>query len=298
MKFYQEISILPDHEIDKNFILSRLFYLTHLGLVEVAKQSDNPNRSKIAIAFPEYQYSQKSFATKNDDEQNLDSQIINSQITNSQNFKPQILDSKNSNKKGFGIIGSKLRLFTTNREDLQKFNSLQKFSSIIDYIKISEILEVPTSKINSYAVFMRHQEKTNLAKISKRYLQREQKLLEIINNSQDSIEINKAKQQLIARQNRRENLDINQFITSENYNKKQLSKIDLPFINVVSNDKNPQQNSNNIQKNYFKLWVKKITVAKEIEGDFNSYGLAQNPHGEGSSPDFSNTNQLPTIPEF
>lgn len=311
MKFYQEITIIPNHEIDKNFILARLFFLTHLGLVEVAKQSDNPNKSKIAIAFPEYQYSPKTLATKIDDEQNPNSlepnfpnpnsQIINSpnpnsQKPDSQSHNPQNL--KNSTQKAFGIIGTKLRLFAKNREDLENFNAISRFSSIIDYIKITEILEVPASKISSYAVFMRHQEKTNLAKISKRYLQREQKLLNIINNSKDQLEISKAQQQLTARQNRRENLDINEFVNSENYNNKQLSKIDLPFINVVSNDKNLQQDSNNIKKNYFKLWVKKTVVSSEVFGEFNTYGFAQNLHGKGSSTDLVDIKKLPTVPEF
>jgi len=322
MKFYQEITIIPNHEIDKNFILSRLFFLTHLGLVEVAKQSDNPNKSKIAIAFPEYQYSPKTLATKIDDEQNPNSQIIepqnpnslelnspnpNSQIINSPNPNSQKPDSqshnpqnlKNSTQKNFVTkLGTKLRLFTKNREDLESFNASSRFSSIIDYIKITEILEVPVSKISSYAVFMRHQEKTNLAKISKRYLQREQKLLDIINNSKDQLEINKAQQQLTARQNRRENLDINEFVNSKNYNNKQLSKIDLPFINVVSNDKNLQQDSNNIKKNYFKLWVKKTVVSSEVLGEFNTYGFAQNLHGKGSGNDLVDIKKLPTVPEF
>lgn len=278
MKFYQEITIIPNHEIDKNFILARLFFLTHLGLVEVAKIGNNPNKSKIAIAFPEYQYNENINTKKDEGNKN----IIN----------------KSPAKKGFGIIGTKLRLFAKNREDLESFNASSRFSSIIDYIKITEILEVPVSKISSYAVFMRHQEKTNLAKISKRYLQREQKLLNIINNSKDQLEINKAQQQLTARQNRRENLDINEFVNSKNYNNKQLSKIDLPFINVVSNDKNLQQDSNNIKKNYFKLWVKKTVVSSEVFGEFNTYGFAQNLHGKGSSTDLIDIKKLPTVPEF
>ena len=282
MKFYQEITIIPNHEIDKNFILARLFYLTHLGLVEVAKIGNNPNKSNIAIGFPDYQYNENVGTKKDEGNKNT--------------------NNKSSTKKGFGIIGSRVRLFAKNREDLENFNASSRFSSIIDYVKIIEILEVPASKINSYAVFMRHQEKTNLAKLSKRYLDREQKLLNIINNSPDQTEITKAQQQLTARQNRRQNLDINQFIASEEYNKKQLEKVFLPYINVKSNDKNspekseekPQEN----QQNYFKLWVKKIKVSAEVSGEFSTYGFAQNLHGKGSSTDLADINQLPTIPEF
>jgi|GEM_PF-5459892 len=273
MKYYIEITI---DEKNQNFfeILSRLFYLTHLGLVEVAKIGNNPDKSNIAIAFPEYKYSENVAIKKDESNKNT--------------------NNKSPTKKGFGIIGSKIRLFAKNREDLENFNASSRFSSIIDYVKITEILEVPSSKITSYAVFMRHQEKTNLEKISKRYLDREQKLLNIINNSPDQTEINKAQQQLTARQNRRQNLDINQFIASEEYNKKQLAKVFLPHINVKSNDKASQEN----RQNYFKLWVKKISVANQVFGEFSTYGFAQNLHGKGSSTDLADINQLPTIPEF
>ncbi len=280
MKFYQEITIIPNHEIDKSFILARLFYLTHLSLVEVAKIGNNPNRSNIAIAFPDYQYNENVGTKKDEGNKNG--------------------NNKSPAKKGFGIIGSRVRLFAKNRVDLENFNATQKFLSIIDYVKITEILEVPASKISSYAVFMRHQEKSNLQKISKRYLDREQKLLNIINNSPNQAEITKAQQQLTARQNRRQNLDINQFIASEEYNKKQLAKVFLPYINVKSNDKKeksrekPQEN----QQNYFKLWVKKIAVLAEVSGDFSTYGFAQNLNGKVSSTDLADINQLPTIPEF
>ena len=236
------------------------------------------NKSNIAIAFPDYQYSENVGTKKDEGNKNT--------------------NNKSPAKKGFGIIGSRVRLFTKNREDLENFNANSRFSSIIDYVKITEILEVPASKINSYAVFMRHQEKTNLAKLSKRYLDREQKLLNIINNSSDPTEITKAQQQLTARQNRRQNLDINQFIASEEYNKKQLEKVFLPYINVKSNDKNSPEKPRENNQNYFKLWVKKIAVSAEVLGKFSTYGFAQNLHGKGSSTDLADINQLPTIPEF
>jgi CRISPR-associated endonuclease Csy4 len=278
MKFYLEITILPNQEIDKYFILSRLFHLTHLGLVEVAKIGNNPDKSNIAIAFPEYKYSENVAIKKDESNKNT--------------------NNKSPAKKGFGIIGSTIRLFAKTREELEKFNASQRFSAINEYIEITEILEVPSSKITSYAVFMRHQEKTNLEKISKRYVNREQKLLNIINNSPDQTEINKAQQQLTARQNRRQNLDINEFIASEEYNKKQLAKVFLPHINVKSNDKASQEKPQENRQNYFKLWVKKISVANQVLGEFNTYGFAQNQHGKGSSTDLADINQLPTIPEF
>ena len=104
MKFYQEITIIPNHEIDKNFILARLFYLTHLGLVEVAKIGNNPNKSNIAIAFPDYQYSENIDTKKDEGNKNT--------------------NNKNPVKNGFG---SKVRLFAKNREDLENFNATSRF---------------------------------------------------------------------------------------------------------------------------------------------------------------------------
>lgn len=281
MKHYIEIAI---DEKNQNFFetLSRLFYLTHLGLVEVAKDKNfdkgNPNKSSIAIAFPDYQFSEKSSAKK--EENNKDENIKS--------------PTKKSFKKGFGVIGSRLRLFSINREDLEKFNATKKFSPIQDYIKISEIQEVPISKVTSYAVFTRYQPKTNLAKLTKRYQAREEKLLNIINNSSDQTLINKAKEQLQARQKKRDNLPLKQFIESEKYNKNQLQKVFYPFINVVSNDKN----SANKHKNYFKLWVRKFEVSAPVIGEFNTYGFAQNQHGKGSGLILDDIRNLANVPEF
>ena len=56
MKFYQEITIIPNHEIGENFILSRLFTQIHLGLVEM---QDEQNKSPIGISFPEGKFDDK-----------------------------------------------------------------------------------------------------------------------------------------------------------------------------------------------------------------------------------------------
>jgi CRISPR-associated endonuclease Csy4 len=51
MKFYQEITIMPNNEIDKHFIFSKLFTQIHFGLVSI---QDDQNKSPIGISFPEY----------------------------------------------------------------------------------------------------------------------------------------------------------------------------------------------------------------------------------------------------
>ena len=51
MKFYQEITIIPNHEIGEYFIWSKLFTQIHLGFVSI---QDNQEKSPIGISFPEY----------------------------------------------------------------------------------------------------------------------------------------------------------------------------------------------------------------------------------------------------
>jgi hypothetical protein len=75
MKYYIEIKI---DEKKQNFfeILSRLFHLTHLGLVEVAKIGNNPDKSNIAIAFPEYKYSENVDTKKDEGNKNTNNKRI------------------------------------------------------------------------------------------------------------------------------------------------------------------------------------------------------------------------------
>ena len=51
MKYYQEISLLPDADICLYFIWQKVYQQIHLALVE-NKSSDNA--SSIGVAFPEY----------------------------------------------------------------------------------------------------------------------------------------------------------------------------------------------------------------------------------------------------
>jgi CRISPR-associated endonuclease Csy4 len=51
MKFYHEITVLPNHEIGEYFIWSRLFTQIHLSLVS---NQDEEKKSPIGVSFPEY----------------------------------------------------------------------------------------------------------------------------------------------------------------------------------------------------------------------------------------------------
>ena len=51
MKFYQEIVLLPNPEVNINFLWSKVFQQIHLGLVEMKNES---NQVPIGVSFPEY----------------------------------------------------------------------------------------------------------------------------------------------------------------------------------------------------------------------------------------------------
>jgi len=51
MKFYLEITLLPNPEVGRNFLWSKIFQQIHLGLVEM---QDEQGRVPIGVAFPEY----------------------------------------------------------------------------------------------------------------------------------------------------------------------------------------------------------------------------------------------------
>lgn len=56
MEFYQEITLIPNAEIEKHFLLSKVYQQLHLGLVEM---QDEQNKVPIGISFPEYQSGEK-----------------------------------------------------------------------------------------------------------------------------------------------------------------------------------------------------------------------------------------------
>ena len=51
MKFYLEITLLPNPEVGINFLWSKVFQQIHLGLVEI---QDDQGRVSIGLSFPDY----------------------------------------------------------------------------------------------------------------------------------------------------------------------------------------------------------------------------------------------------
>ena len=60
MKFYQEITIIPNHEIDKYFIFSKLFTQIHLALTSIKEIEGDKEKSPAGVSFPEYKVGKKS----------------------------------------------------------------------------------------------------------------------------------------------------------------------------------------------------------------------------------------------
>ena len=56
MRFYLEITLLPNPEIGRNFLWSKVFQQIHLGLVEA---QDQQGKIPIGISFPEYETGEK-----------------------------------------------------------------------------------------------------------------------------------------------------------------------------------------------------------------------------------------------
>lgn len=54
MKYYQDITLLPDPETDLNFLWQKVYQQVHLGLVEVKDESDQVS---LGVSWPNYQYS-------------------------------------------------------------------------------------------------------------------------------------------------------------------------------------------------------------------------------------------------
>ena len=51
MRFYLEITLLPNPEVGRNFLWSKVFQQIHLGLVEI---QDGQGRVPIGLSFPDY----------------------------------------------------------------------------------------------------------------------------------------------------------------------------------------------------------------------------------------------------
>ncbi|MDO9178036.1 MAG: type I-F CRISPR-associated endoribonuclease Cas6/Csy4 [Agitococcus sp.] len=79
---------------------------------------------------------------------------------------------KEDDGKAFGFLGSKLRLFAHDETTLQQLNINQALSRLSDYVHITGIRPVP--KNVTYAIYKRHQPKTNAERLARRRVKHKQ----------------------------------------------------------------------------------------------------------------------------
>lgn len=109
MKYYIELQLLPNDEVNLSFIWQKAFQQVHIALVEHGYESERKlkhgdtkilRNSKIAVSFPEYE------------------------------------------KHRFPL-GSKLRLFAQTREELEKLDIQTWLNRLTDYVEIGGIKATP-----------------------------------------------------------------------------------------------------------------------------------------------------------
>jgi len=139
MKYYQDITLLPDAEANLGFLWQKVYQQLHLALVEM--KTDN-NKSKIAVSFPKY------------------------------------FDKKSSNKKIENFpLGNKLRLFAETQEQLKQLDMPKWLNRLTDYSHCTSIKDVPPS-VSQFAYFKRKQFNTNFNRLSRRRSKRKRISLE------------------------------------------------------------------------------------------------------------------------
>ena len=150
MKYYLDITLLPDAEANLGFLWQKVYQQLHLALVEM-KTTDN--KSKIAVSFPQYANNKLSKEGKD-------------------NFP----------------LGDKVRLFAATQEQLQQLDMAKWLSRLTDYTHATSIKEVPVSA-DKFVYFKRKQFDSNVERLARRRAKRKnesfEQALQYFNNFKD-----------------------------------------------------------------------------------------------------------------
>lgn len=133
MKYYQDITLLPDTETNLGFLWQKVYQQLHLALVSIKTTN---NKSKIAVSLPNY----------------IDKTTSKAE---SEKFP----------------LGNKLRLFAATKEQLEQLSIATWLNRLIDYTHCTSIREVPPS-VSQFACFKRKQFDTNINRLSQRWANR------------------------------------------------------------------------------------------------------------------------------
>lgn len=142
------------------------------------------------------------------------------------------------------LLGSKLRLFAENKEQLESLNVNKCLCRLLDYVHISSIKEVP-SNIGAFALFKRQQVKSSISRLARR----------------------KAK---------RHEIDFEAALASLNGFEEKHTK--APFVQMESlsteNGVKGDDGTGN-GRHKFRLFIVKRLFDQPQKGTFNCYGLSQ-----------------------
>lgn len=144
MKYYLDITLLPDADINLGFLWQKVYTQCHLALVE---QKNPDNHSAVAIAFPSYRLS-------NQKQDRIEQPLI-------ANFP----------------LGNKLRLLAVRAEQLKQLDINTWLERLADYCHISSIKSVPEN-ISEYASFTRKQFNTSVERLARRRAKRKGETLQ------------------------------------------------------------------------------------------------------------------------
>ncbi len=122
MKFYQEITLLPDPEIASYFIWKNIYTQLHIALADIKNKY---GIERIGVSFPEYYYEEKH--------------------------------DNNGKLKSFGSLGSKLRVFAPEETDLLVLDLQKWLAKLTDYVHIKPIKSVPN--VTGYVTVRRYRTK-------------------------------------------------------------------------------------------------------------------------------------------
>lgn len=214
MRFYQELTLIKTSEISPYFIWSKLYMQLHLALVE----QQNPDKTvNIGVSFPEYKYIEKEGV------------------------------------ESFASLGAKLRIFANTEAELQQLNLTKWLTRLTDYVHIKSIRPVPEN-LNNYLLVKRYRKDTNLERLTRRFMQRENK------RTGKNISFEEAKTIQNQRFSEIHNLTLQQ--AEQEYVKPNVK--DLPFIKLKSLS---------TEKEY-SLLITQTRVDRHCVGSFNTYGLS------------------------
>lgn len=218
MRFYQELTLIKTPEITPYFIWSKLYTQLHLALVE----QQNPDKKvNFGVSFPEYLYREK--------------------------------DKEGS--KEFASLGTKVRVFAPNQQELEQLNLAKWLGRLTDYVHIKSIQAVPENTA-SHLVVKRYRAKTlaSLERKTRRFMQREA--------TRQGKEISFKEAQALQHQRFAKQQEVSLQEAEKQY--LQPTAKNLPFIKMKSYSGNKE----------FSLQIEQQTVEQPQQGVFNTYGLS------------------------